>query len=37
MKIGDYSTALKYRASIAANEAEIERLRTVGPKIRIFP
>jgi len=37
MKQGDYSVAQKYRASVAVNEDEIELLRNVGPKVKIFP
>ena len=36
MKQGDYLAAQKFIASIVANEAEIERLRNIGPNVRIF-
>ena len=37
LKQGDYLAAQKFRATIAVNEAEIERLKEVGPNIRIIP
>ena len=37
LRQGDYLAAQKLRATIAVNEAEIERLKVVGPKIRIIP
>ena len=36
-KHGDLLTARNYQINIALNKAEIERLRNVGPNIRIFP
>jgi hypothetical protein len=36
MRQGDYLAAQKFVASIAVNEAEIERLKDIGPNVRIF-
>jgi len=36
IKHGDILTARSYQINIALNKAEIERLRNVGPNIRIF-